>query len=231
MERNWMRAFMRELCATTAIEHKLGIDLILVSDQSEDEQFYRAHVPAERRDSILAAPLVPYAFHGYWTYRFSIGWIDLGGRQAAYAGGQRVVHYCAGRRVVVRKAEQVADLVVGHAPAYESHDLTLPIGEGVELWVRFVDARTVTASTNGWGWAVACAIAAVALAQIRSLRSELATLQRDLLPVKERLARLEQIEKTKLSLEQQGNGQAKSAAVKNKAGGEILRRKPRIEMA
>src|SRR5690554_2296962 len=37
-----------------AIERQLGIDLVLVSDQSEDEQFYRAHVPAERRDAILA---------------------------------------------------------------------------------------------------------------------------------------------------------------------------------
>lgn len=38
-----------------AIERDLGIDLVLVSDQSEDEQFYRAKVPAEQRDSILAA--------------------------------------------------------------------------------------------------------------------------------------------------------------------------------
>ena len=63
--------------------------------------------------------------------------------------------------------------------------------------------------------------AAVALAQIRSLRSDLATFQRDLLPVKERLARLEQIEKTKLSLDQQDGGQTKSAALNKKAGGEI----------
>ncbi|MDP2354560.1 MAG: hypothetical protein Q8M31_00665 [Beijerinckiaceae bacterium] len=66
---------------------------------------------------------------------------------------------------------------------------------------------------------VACAIAAVALAQIRSLRSDLATLRKDLLPVKERLARLEQTEKLKLS--QQDGGQAKSAALNKKAGGEI----------
>ncbi len=38
-----------------AIERDLGIDLVLVSDQSADEQFYRAHVEPSRRDAILAA--------------------------------------------------------------------------------------------------------------------------------------------------------------------------------
>jgi len=38
-----------------AIERDLGIDLVLVSDQSLDERFYRAHVPAASRDAILAA--------------------------------------------------------------------------------------------------------------------------------------------------------------------------------
>jgi serine protease len=38
-----------------AIERDLGIDLVLVSAQSADEQFYRAHVDPARRDAILAA--------------------------------------------------------------------------------------------------------------------------------------------------------------------------------
>jgi len=38
-----------------AIERQLGIDLVLVSHQSADEQFYRAHVDASRRDAVLAA--------------------------------------------------------------------------------------------------------------------------------------------------------------------------------
>jgi len=38
-----------------AIERDLGIDLVLVSDQSADEQFYRAHVDPARRDALLAA--------------------------------------------------------------------------------------------------------------------------------------------------------------------------------
>jgi serine protease len=37
-----------------AIERDLGIDLVLVSDESEDEQFYRAHVDPARRDALLA---------------------------------------------------------------------------------------------------------------------------------------------------------------------------------
>lgn len=43
-------------------------------------------LPFDRRLSAfrigLALPLVPFAFHAYWTYRFSVGWIDL------EAGGQ-----------------------------------------------------------------------------------------------------------------------------------------------
>ena len=38
-----------------AIERDLGIDLVLVSDQSLDERFYRAHVDASQRDAVLAA--------------------------------------------------------------------------------------------------------------------------------------------------------------------------------
>jgi serine protease len=38
-----------------AIERDLGIDLVLVSDESADEQFYRARVEPWRRDSVLAA--------------------------------------------------------------------------------------------------------------------------------------------------------------------------------
>ncbi|MDO9459982.1 MAG: hypothetical protein Q7N95_07675 [Alphaproteobacteria bacterium] len=104
----------------------------------------------------------------------------------------------------------------------------------VNLWRRHVGQaetkETAEHNAGGPGGAafvfltlvvlVACAIAVVALAQIRSLRSDLATFQRDLLPVKERLARLEQIEKTKLSLDQQEGGQIKSAALNKKAGGE-----------
>ena len=38
-----------------SIERDLGIDLVLISDQARDEQVYRAHVPADRADAILAA--------------------------------------------------------------------------------------------------------------------------------------------------------------------------------
>lgn len=39
------------------IERELGIELVLVSDQSEDEKFFRAHVDPARRDEIIAALL------------------------------------------------------------------------------------------------------------------------------------------------------------------------------
>jgi serine protease len=37
-----------------ALERELGIDLVLVSNHSHDEQFYRAHVDPARRDALLA---------------------------------------------------------------------------------------------------------------------------------------------------------------------------------
>lgn len=27
---------------------------------------------------LLLVPLVPYGFHAYWTYRYSVGWVDPG---------------------------------------------------------------------------------------------------------------------------------------------------------
>ena len=38
-----------------AIERELGIDLVLVSDESENEQFYRAHVDPARRDALVTS--------------------------------------------------------------------------------------------------------------------------------------------------------------------------------
>ena len=37
-----------------AIERDLGIDLVLVSDEAKDEQFYRAHVDPAQRDALIA---------------------------------------------------------------------------------------------------------------------------------------------------------------------------------
>jgi hypothetical protein len=68
---------------------------------------------------------------------------------------------------------------------------------------------------------VACVVAAIAFGQIQSLKSDVAALRREVLPVKERITRLEQIEKAKRDLDQQEEAQNKSDAEKNKPGGEI----------
>jgi hypothetical protein len=67
---------------------------------------------------------------------------------------------------------------------------------------------------------IACVVAAIAFGQIQSLKSDVAALRRELLPVKERVTRLEQAEKEKRDLDQQEEAQIKSAAEKNNAGGE-----------
>jgi len=54
---------------------------------------------------------------------------------------------------------------------------------------------------------IACIVAAIAFGQIQSLKSEVAALRRELLPVKERVARIEQTEKEKRDLDQQEEAQ------------------------
>jgi hypothetical protein len=67
---------------------------------------------------------------------------------------------------------------------------------------------------------IACIVAAIAFGQIQSLKSDVAALRRELLPVKERVTRLEQAEKEKRDLDQQEEAQNKSGAEKNNTGGE-----------
>ena len=66
----------------------------------------------------------------------------------------------------------------------------------------------------------ACAAAALALVQLKSLKTEIATLHRELGPLKERVAKLEQAAKTKLEADQKEGGQIKLGAEKNRAGAE-----------
>jgi hypothetical protein len=68
---------------------------------------------------------------------------------------------------------------------------------------------------------VTCIGAAIALGQIKSLKSDIAMLHREVFSLRERLSRSEQAEKTKLDLDQQEVRQNKSGAEKNKASGEI----------
>jgi hypothetical protein len=67
---------------------------------------------------------------------------------------------------------------------------------------------------------IVCVVAAIAFGQIQSLKSEIAALRRELLPAKERIARLELIEKAKRDLEQDEEAQKKSDTDKSKLGGE-----------
>jgi hypothetical protein len=65
---------------------------------------------------------------------------------------------------------------------------------------------------------LACVVAAIAFGQIQSLKSDIAALRRELLPVRERIARLEQVEKARRDLDQQEEAQTTE---KNQPGEEI----------
>ena len=102
------------------------------------------------------------------------------------------------------------------------------------IWRRHLEqdgpnVRAGRRSGNVSGWAIAllsllvlviCAGAVAALIQIRSLRTEVVTLQRELSPLRERAARAELLEKAKQNADQQKELQNKSGAEKNGAGPE-----------
>jgi hypothetical protein len=67
---------------------------------------------------------------------------------------------------------------------------------------------------------IACVFAAIAFGQIQSLKSDIALLRRELLPVKERLAKFEQAEKQRRELEQQDEAQNKSETEMKKSSDE-----------
>jgi hypothetical protein len=66
---------------------------------------------------------------------------------------------------------------------------------------------------------VTCIGAAIALGQIKSLKSDIAMLHRELLPLRERLGKLEKIENTERDSNQQEEAQNKLDTEKNKLGG------------
>jgi len=65
---------------------------------------------------------------------------------------------------------------------------------------------------------VICAGAVLALTQIRSLKTEIATLQRELSPLKERVAKADLADRAKQDVNQQREAQLKSGIEKNRAG-------------
>jgi hypothetical protein len=68
---------------------------------------------------------------------------------------------------------------------------------------------------------VTCIGAAIALGQIKSLKSDIALLQRELLPLRERLAKLEQADKMKKDLDQRDEPNNQADPEKRRPGGEI----------
>jgi hypothetical protein len=65
--------------------------------------------------------------------------------------------------------------------------------------------------------ALACAAAAIALVQIKSLKTDIAILHRELGPLKERTTKLEQNEKTRLEVDQNAAAERAKAAAEPRA--------------
>jgi hypothetical protein len=78
---------------------------------------------------------------------------------------------------------------------------------------------------------VTCVGAAIALGQIKSLKSDIALLHRELLPLKERLGKLEQIEKRKRDSDQQEEAQNKAGTGTNKPDGATRTDQPALSLS
>ncbi len=78
---------------------------------------------------------------------------------------------------------------------------------------------------------IACIVAAIAFGQIQSLKSEVAAQRRELLPVKERVARIEQAEKEKRDLDQQEEAQNRTDVEKNTSAGKIRSDQPGLNLS
>jgi hypothetical protein len=93
---------------------------------------------------------------------------------------------------------------------------------------NFPNEKTLTGGIGGAAFALLSLLvvvtgvgAAIALGQIKSLKSDIAMLQREVLPLRERLARFEQAEKTKRDSDQQDEVENKSGVDNNRPSGEI----------
>jgi len=118
--------------------------------------------------------------------------------------------------------------------------ISLKLQQALAFWRRHLerdtpDIKSRPRSRNVSGAAIAllsflvlviCAGAVIALTQIKSLKSEVAALQRELSPLRERAAKADRLEKAKQSADQQKEFQNKSGAEKNKAAAD-----PRTEQA
>jgi hypothetical protein len=78
---------------------------------------------------------------------------------------------------------------------------------------------------------IACVVTAIAFGQIQSLKSDIAALRRELLPVKDRVAKLEQSEKAKQDAEQEEETQSKSEIDKNKTGSDARANQPGLNLS
>jgi hypothetical protein len=109
--------------------------------------------------------------------------------------------------------------------------ISITLSQALTVWRRHLErdmlnikSRPGTGNVGGAAIAllsllvtVICAGVVIALTQIRSLKSEVATLQRELSPLKERVAKTESDDRAKQDANQQRDSQNKSGAERNRA--------------
>ncbi len=95
---------------------------------------------------------------------------------------------------LITKARSLAGpMRYDYSPDIHGAGTERPTGEAARVVLALISLITI----------VACAGAAIALTEIRSLRSEVAGLHREVAPLKERIAQLEQTEKARRQAEEQ----------------------------
>jgi len=134
---------------------------------------------------------------------------------------------------VVSVRDEISSGIGAHesAPSPRPSAFAARIQQAVGIWRRHLERDAPDPidrrRTGIGGWVAALltllvlvifAGAVISITQIRSLQSELATLQRELSPLRERLARAEFLEKARQAADQQKEAQNKAGAQANKGG-------------
>ncbi|MCS3481150.1 hypothetical protein M2212_007996 [Bradyrhizobium elkanii] len=182
--------------ADTAIDHPDGVDLELPGVTREDRDDRQ---PSGESRSTTAAeipsgdsPIIPApAFGAFQETNRTASWLS----RLVSLLGTTMPKFAAARRQ--RSAGNVPDRRADHR------------GGLTGLAVACLSLISV----------VACVAAAIALGQLSSLKSDIAALRREVAPLRERLARLEQVEVAKRDAAQQEDAQNKAEADKKLTDG------------
>jgi hypothetical protein len=182
-----------------SIEKRLGtfdLELRMPGNDAHDGDYDNHHQPARDEKSRKVAIESPAPMS-------QIGAVDRSGSSDSYVRERRLKFLGLGRLITFIAAETQS--IFDRGRGYFAQQTSRASNGRNDRPVR--TAGGVAFALLSLALVVACVVAAIAFGQIQSLKTDIAALRRELLPVRERIAKLEQIEKEKRDSDQQEEAQ------------------------